>query len=166
MSLALAIEKCIPNFRACLNSDIRKPLGVFTISNMNQLYTNKKQQSRVCRDESVIFKDGVDTHIIDVFPYTKTLFFHNCDKNFVYYNINTKKFPNLQNFYCISHPCDFSVMHRFANKPDYNGYLTSLYYHKYLNIWWHPTTRHVKELTDENYAHILESFIEVDPSFE
>lgn len=172
MSLSLSIKKCmnIPILVSSLNTNVKKPLGVFTISNMNRLetvqYSNNKQQSRICTDEAVIFKHGVDSHIIDLFPYTKTLFFHNCEKNFVFYNLNSKKFPNLEKLYCLAHPCDFAVMHRFANKPEYTGYLTTPFYRRYLNRWWYPTTRHVKELTDENYKDILESFVEVNPSFE
>ena len=171
MSLALAVEKYIGSQALMLPAsfELRKPLGVFTLINMNRLETSKyidKHQSRVCTNEAVIFKHGVDCHILDKFPYTKTLFFHNCEKNFVYYNLNTKKFPNLEKMYCLAQPSDFSVLHRFAAKPDYTGYLISPYYRQYLNKWWYPTTRHIKEITEENYINTLESFVEVNPSFE
>lgn len=41
-----------------------------------------------------------------------TVFVRKCDKNYVFYNIDTNRLPNLETLYLDSHPCEFSVISR------------------------------------------------------
>ncbi|AGF84978.1 hypothetical protein QJ854_gp804 [Moumouvirus goulette] len=46
----------------------------------------------------------------------KKLYVSKCDKNFVYYWIHKKKFPNLETLYIDSHPCDPSFFCKEISK--------------------------------------------------
>jgi hypothetical protein len=48
-----------------------------------------------------------------------TLFLNCCDKNFVFYWLNQRTFPNLKSIYLASHPCDYEVLHRFPQSTIY-----------------------------------------------
>lgn len=39
-----------------------------------------------------------------------TAFVRSCDKNYVFYNIDTRRLPSLETLYLDSHPCEFSVI--------------------------------------------------------
>ena len=152
------------------STEIMKPLAKFTYNNFNRFdipkWRNKYPKGRVCLDKSVLFKDISDCSTWDTFPYTTTVIINNCDKNFIYYNLNTNTFPSLERLVTNSNPCDFGVMHRFATKDNYVGYIHSVQYYKYLGSWWYKTTRHVKEITDEDYNDFLNDFTIINPTFD
>jgi hypothetical protein len=49
------------------------------------------------------------------FPDVEILVMNGCDKNFVYYWLNKRIFPNVKEIWLNSHPCDSSVLGRFKN---------------------------------------------------
>lgn len=57
---------------------------------------------------------------------SETVYLTSCDKNFIYYWMNTRNFPKVKTLYLFSHPCEPDVMHRFPDTQIYLGesYLT------------------------------------------
>src|SRR5687767_14227914 len=110
---------------------------------MNKIATIKYNQSflkltnKIVQNNNVMIRECVDIH-----PYTKapifincnTIFFEKCDKNMIYYWMNTFTFPNVNNIYLLkSHPCDPTVFYRFHN-TDTKIYLSQDYL-RYKNRW-------------------------------
>ena len=54
-----------------------------------------------------------------IFNGTRTLFLNRCDKNFVYYWLNERRFPNIKTIYLSSHPCEPVVLRRFTGAHIY-----------------------------------------------
>lgn len=55
----------------------------------------------------------------------------NCDKNFVYYWLNQRTFPNVKKIYLSSHPCDPRVLNRFPQST----LLLDKFYEEYKTRW-------------------------------
>lgn len=72
---------------------------------------------QIPNDETLIFRKCGDIHPTKllVFP-CKTAIFFDCDKNFIYYWLTPRKFPNIEKIYLFSHPCDYSVYSRFPKE--------------------------------------------------
>ena len=152
----------------CYNRMIKK-IASFTLSNMNINSVNATKllrPSRICTDKNVMFIGGYNSHIIDKFPNTKTLILNNCEKNFVYYNLNSRIFPNLEKVYSDSHPCDPDVLHRFANNPKYQAFLVNNYYIKYNNRWWDKNHPYIVPISDEYFNAYISSHDLMEPTFE
>ena len=68
-------------------------------------------------NENVAFRwcgDIKPTKYGPIFSNCKIVFVDNCDKNFVYYWINKRRFPNINSIYIFdTHPCDSEVVNRF-----------------------------------------------------
>lgn len=160
------VNKCINMKLPC--TEPYKPISSFNCRNINKAVPylwNTNDNYRVCINDSVIFRDIPDCGIRDVFPNAKLVIFDNCDKNFVYYTFRKDIFPDVEIFILNSHPCDFAVMHRFADKNIYCGYITSTYYKRYLGDWWYPETKHIKEIMFDDYYDKLDSYTEIIPEF-
>jgi F-box domain. len=72
-------------------------------------------------NRNVVIRDWHFTSPIfhnEVFSKTKTLFLIDCDKNFVFYSLNTHIFPMLKRLYLGSHPCEYSVFLSFPIKKE------------------------------------------------
>lgn len=119
-----------------------------------------------CTNEDVIIHNGTDAYLVYEFPKAKTVIFNNCDANFLYYNFTKQKFPMLETFYTNTHPCGPTVLARFADKPEYQSYLTSNYYKKYLNRWWVEDTHYINEISEFNYDAFLGSVKQESPDLE
>jgi hypothetical protein len=119
-----------------------------------------------CLDKEVIIHNGTDAYLTYEFPKARTVIFNNCDSNFLYYNFTRQKFPVLQRFYTNGEPCEPSVLRRFANNPDYIGYITSNHYRKHLNKWWTEDTHYLKEIEQFDYEVFLGTFEQVSPKLE
>ena len=64
-----------------------------------------------------------------VFKGTLTVIINSCNKNFVYYWLHQRTFPDVINIYLLSHPCEPTVLRRFPNSNiylshDYQQYKT------------------------------------------
>jgi hypothetical protein len=53
------------------------------------------------------------------FPNAETIVIVDCNKNFTYYWLTPKIFPNVKEIYLMSHPCDYCVCSRFTNVSFY-----------------------------------------------
>lgn len=146
--------------------EMHRPIAYF--SHKNMLFEKKDHiiPKKICIDKSVFFEEGLDNYLNYQFPYAHTVFFHRCDKNFLFYNLRKDIFPNLERFYTNSHPCDFHVMHRFADKQNYVGYITLPFYQRFLHRWWNPDTRHIKKIEITDYEYLIKSYTKIDPTFE
>lgn len=111
-----------------------------------------------------MFHKGFDSHVNDIFPTTKTLIFNNCDKNFVYYNVSSRKFPVLETIISNSHPCDWDVLRRFKDNPDYEAYLIDKYYSKYENRWYKFDT-YIKSISPDKYEKMIGVYEKEEPEF-
>lgn len=84
----------------------------------------------------VCLRGGVNSHLPARFPNCETLFIDDCDKNYVYYNLDTIHFPKVKTIYLNSHPCEYSVLHRhFLVNGKVDIFLTERWYHTYKDRW-------------------------------
>lgn len=65
------------------------------------------------------------------FPNATSVTMDRCDKNFVFYWLHEGVFPNINQIYLNSHPCEPQVLHRF---PHANFYLSKSFGH-YKTRW-------------------------------
>jgi hypothetical protein len=63
-----------------------------------------------------------------------TVFVRDCDKNYVFYNIDTNRLPKLETLYLDSHPCEFSVVSRLWK----NGIKVKYVYN---HVWLNEATK-------------------------
>ena len=70
-------------------------------------------------------------HDAPIFTGANIVFITGCDKNFVYYWLTSRTFPNAQIVYLNSHSCDYPVLRRF---PRAQMYLSDWYEH-YKECW-------------------------------
>ena len=85
-----------------------------------------KLSNKVITCPKVIFTQCMDIHPFSkgpIFDHARYVYLDGCNKNFVYYWLNRKTFPNVQKIYLNSHPCQSNVLHRFA-KYKANDYVT------------------------------------------
>ena len=102
---------------------------------------------------------GKDQSFIKVtFPNVRVLFVEKCNKNFVYYNLHTSRFPKLYRLYCTSHPCEYDTMHRFQDNAGYIGYLEDCHYQHYLGRWWDDDVKHVQSISRDSIEDLLERY--------
>lgn len=161
-----AIVKEVVNTMYCTVKT--KPIARFTLQNMKLLdgIPCGQWKSRVCIDKEIIFHDGYDHFVGDIFPNAKTVIFNNCTDVFLYYNLNKVKFPNITSLYSNSDPPNSRVMQLMIHNPGYVGYLTSDHYKLHLGEWWKKDCTHVQEITPNDYRKLLQSYIQIDPTFE
>jgi hypothetical protein len=73
--------------------------------------------NKIVQNDNVILTNFGDIHpfrapLVNPIFKCKNLFLNKCDKNFVYYWLDKKYFPNLVNVYLGSHPCEYNVLYR------------------------------------------------------
>lgn len=136
---------------------VKKRLGCFTNKNMNTAcpFQLPLFMPRICIDTHVMLQDGCNTHIYDKFPDVETLILNNCEKNFVYFNLNSTNFPNLKTIISNSHPCDWDVMHRLQTHDDYKVYLIDKYYERYYERWWDNSHPYIIPITPYEYEKMI-----------
>jgi hypothetical protein len=111
---------------------------------MNKFITNK----------NILLTNYNDIHPFKHHPLfinAETLFVLECDKNFVYYWINTHAFPNVKNVYLCAHPCDSRVLKRKFNihlSPKYKSYAK----------WIDENQKNVKFIEFEDVKELLKGF--------
>jgi hypothetical protein len=118
------------------------------INNFNQLFIYAPKYYKVFSNEAICFNNGYDVSIDARFPNAHSVFFIKCDKNFVYNNLTTIKFPNLKNVYYDSHPSENTILYRHIN-----------YYHminsdKQYNCIFHLTEDNYKIFNTKSNDHI------------
>jgi hypothetical protein len=87
----------------------------------------------------------------------KTIVFHDCDKNFIFYWMKSENFPHCTDILLASHPCDPDVFSRFCalRHPDVWSdaapptiWMRSHYFDRYRQRW-APDQQNVKKMTAE-----------------
>ena len=73
---------------------------------------------KTIKNKTIVLDQFGDIHPCSNGPiFTATdLFMLNCNKNFVYYWMNSYTFPNISTIYLASHPCEIQVFYRQFNK--------------------------------------------------
>ena len=132
---------------------ILKLLLIILISHMYnaELYNNSKWNNLINKQLIVYNKPYVsisgcgDIHpsLYPIFPNTTTVSINNCNKNFVYYWLDRKTFPNVNTIYLNSHPCSTSVLSRFKNTTIYLSRRFSSY-----KLKWHPNDNNIHVLNN------------------
>lgn len=93
--------------------------------------------------EMVVIKNMGDIHPFSDGPVfnCKTVVVERCDKNFVYYWLNHKTFPNVTNIFLLSHPCEPNLFLRwyYIQKYSQNATIPNIYlshwYSRYKDRW-------------------------------
>ena len=70
---------------------------------------------KVITNKHVRLSNYHDIHLFrnrPIFSHAETLFVTDCDKNFTYYWVDHRIFPNVKNLYLVSHPCNYEVVNR------------------------------------------------------
>lgn len=127
-----------------------KPNAELVINNLNTTPKNivgREEWSSLKNiniDDQLIVLDKMgDIHPTQLKPIFNctTLVVKNCDKNFVYYWINSNVFPNVKYIFLLSHPCEptffsqwYNIQHHSANRITLNIFLAH-YYAGYKNRW-------------------------------
>lgn len=112
----------------------------------------------------VLLSQCANSFLAVQFPHAETLFVDECEKNFVYYNINTRYFPNVKTIYCNSHPCESMVLKRHhdmyiqENNPDeITIYLTEQWMDMYKQKWFR-NEEYIKGITKVEMYKIMGSY--------
>jgi hypothetical protein len=107
-------------------------MSKYFLLNEANLYLLKSQ---IITNKHIIVQNIGDIclHSHPIFPNAKEIIVRNCDKNYVYYHIDDRTFPNLKNLYLLSHPCEPSFFIRFT-KPE-QKILLSNHYKEYKERW-------------------------------
>lgn len=158
----VTVQLCTPSL------SLRRSIAVFDQNNMNLVkhLPRKESTTRICTNENILFRNGQDKFLDDLFPDAKILFLNNCDKNFMYYNMNRKIFPKVEKIFSNSHPYDYSLMSSFGNNnPEYVRYITPRSYRHHLHRWWEEYAEYIQEITYENYEAYFNTFDQVEPTW-
>lgn len=109
-------------------------------------------QNKTFRNKIVCIINGTSQFLIQthVFVDALVVFLFECDKEFIFFNINKHVFPNLYNLYCTSHPYNFGVMHRLQDNIGYTAFIVEEHYNQYHGIWWDDDTPHIKSITKKD----------------
>ena len=95
----------------------------------------KEVSSAIAKQAKVV--DVVDAgdycFLKNKFSQTHTLFLNRCDKNFTFYHLCPSIFPNVRKIYLNSHPCEYSVVHRFPRNIHF--FMEEGYYQRYATRW-------------------------------
>lgn len=83
----------------------------------------------------------------------KTLFLDKCDKNFVCFWLEKNIFPNTENIYIGSHPCEPYTL----NRDDMGNMFLHNNYQRFKHMWW-PNCDNVKMISDQDYQKLLDSY--------
>lgn len=87
---------------------------------------------------------------------SKVLFMNNCEKNFVYFNLNKQIFPEVKYIFLNgSNPCDSNVLRRFQNSQIY---LSEIYYDSYKKFF--EEKNNVHALMKYQFDDVLERMME------
>ena len=88
-------------------------INKITRINGSKVWDNLK--NKIIHNEVIEIKDCYNDAFIKgpIFKKAETIFMTECDKNFVYYWLDKRTFPNVQRIFLNSHPCEMPVLHRF-----------------------------------------------------
>ncbi|AKI80579.1 hypothetical protein QJ850_gp120 [Acanthamoeba polyphaga mimivirus] len=124
------------------------------------LYLNKRYipwgvlNHKTLKNETVVLEkyNEINSSIGPVF-HCKNLFVDSCDKDFVYFFINKKFFPNVRKLYLASNPCSPEVLWR-----DFDTiYLTEIFSH-YKNQWAN-NYKNVKIIPNNEFFYELQDYV-------
>ena len=97
-----------------------------------------------------------------VFPDVQSLSVRSCDKNWSYYHIDKRIFPQAQQVILFSHPCEFPVVYRFPRT-----FIDEGHYRQYLGRWWNKEDDNVIQVSfhDMNifWSQLEEGIVPEDP---
>ena len=126
--------------------------GIVTIAN-NYLTGGGKYNNKV-----VCLEGGNNSHLKAIFPRCETLFIDDCEKNYVYYNLDTHHFPNVKKIYINSHPCEYSVLHRhFLVNGEIEIFLSEKWYYYYKERWFAEGS-YIKPIKSEDMEKELKKY--------
>lgn len=139
----------------------QKQLYKFTSENRRAWNNLKTRRVRNNKKIKYLHTDNCgDVHTFEyhdpsTFTNVHTIFATRCDKNFVYYWLNYRHFPNLQTLYLMSHPCEPTVLRQ-------NGVKIIMDHHwkKYKNIW--DSNDCVELYTKEEILDYMDTFESID----
>lgn len=137
ISKQLSTQITKPDVQQIINSLDTQP---YVVDGRNEWYllTNKTINRNI-----VILKQMGDIHPTQHKPKfnCETLILDQCNKNFVYYWLDSGIFPDVQNIFLLSHPCEPNIFSRWYNVQKYypnkivpNIFLAH-YYERYKNRW-------------------------------
>lgn len=114
-------------------------------------------RKQVHNDIALIKNVGFENHKFINHPefLSKHIFVEGCDKNYVYYYVNHTNFPNLEELYLMSHPCEPNTLWRFYNKKVY----LSDFYKNYKKRW-APENENLIILSHDEMLNMLNSYKE------
>lgn len=103
-----------------LPSELRRLLNCYyryTIVDQSSRTMNAHRSPTAHVGHSLIFSGLRDygTGYIKHPYHVVAVFYHDCDKNFVYYTLTPHNFPTVRTVYLRSHPCDWGTFHRFGD---------------------------------------------------
>jgi hypothetical protein len=126
----------------------------------------KENEHKTCLNKNIRISSQKHMFTNIFFPDAETLFMDDCNKEFVFYNFRKHIFPRIETLFINCNPGKFDTLHRFADKEEYNVFITSDLYKKFSGKWWDKNIDYIKEISHDNYSEVLNSFCEVEPTFQ
>lgn len=79
---------------------------------------------KIIQNRNICIESMPDINLYNLKPKfeCETLFLNECNKNFIYYNLNNKIFPYVKSVYLRSHPCEYAVIRQFSISADPKTY--------------------------------------------
>jgi hypothetical protein len=120
----------------------------------------------VILNKTLIISECYNSFLTSTFPSVETLFLDKCEKNFIYYNVNTHYFPNVKTIYCNSHPCEPQVLQRhhymYSKQSDNDEneisiYLTKMWIEFYKKRWF-SSADYIQSITTEKMYDIMNTY--------
>lgn len=120
----------------------------------------------VILNKTLIISECYNSFLTSTFPNVETLFLDKCEKNFVYYNVNTHYFPNVKTIYCNSHPCEGQVLQRhhymYSKQSDNSSneisiYLTEMWMELYKKRWF-SSADYIQGITTDKMYDIMNTY--------
>lgn len=90
-----------------------------------------------------------------VFENAHTVFFTQCDKNFMYYWLYPQNFPKLKILYIDGDPCEKTIYYRF---DDIDIYWIDVYYNIYKHRW-AQTDERIKSISRELIENVKQKLL-------
>jgi hypothetical protein len=86
-------------------------------------FLSKAVKTSSSSNEVLVFKQFGDIHPIPNYPAFnghEKVWFTNCDKNFIYYWLDQRRFPDVKEINLFSHPCSYHIHNRFPLNVQWN----------------------------------------------
>ncbi|BAU79953.1 hypothetical protein A9K97_gp398 [Tokyovirus A1] len=120
------LASCCVNDEGLIESLKKRKENTLTVYDINSWRKRRSDESKM--PGMNVLLNGVHSNLYtnQKFPSCKRLFAKKCEKNFFYHQVSKRNFPNVEELWIGSHPCDGKVFYEGFPKifitPEYSHY--------------------------------------------